>query len=145
MDKLKVIKNTWYDEGLPFKCTGCGKCCEGSPGYVWINNEEIELMAKHLKISVDSFKKKYTRLVGKRISLIELEKKNFACVFLKDNQCSIYEARPKQCRTYPFWPKVLESKKNWDEEASYCEGIRDHYPKRSKEEIKKIMDLKLDT
>ena len=40
-----------------------------------------------------------------------------ACVFLENNQCSIYEARPVQCSTYPFWPNILKSEKAWNEEV----------------------------
>ena len=40
------------------------------------------------------------------------------CVFLDPfGQCSIYEVRPVQCHTYPFWPSLLESKEDWDSEA----------------------------
>ena len=40
-----------------------------------------------------------------------------ACVFLNDQKCRIYEARPVQCSTYPFWPNLLESEAAWDEEV----------------------------
>jgi len=43
---------------------------------------------------------------------------DYGCVFLDPfGQCSIYDVRPVQCRTYPFWPSLLESKEDWDNEA----------------------------
>ena len=46
------------------------------------------------------------------------------CVFLtQDNRCRIYAVRPLQCRTYPFWPEVVESRAVWRGEARRCEGI----------------------
>ena len=46
------------------------------------------------------------------------------CTFLdRANQCRIYRVRPKQCRTYPFWPEVLASRSSWRSEAETCEGI----------------------
>ncbi|MCH7752933.1 MAG: YkgJ family cysteine cluster protein, partial [Planctomycetes bacterium] len=39
----------WYQDGLRFKCTGCGNCCTGSPGYVWVNQAEINALAAHLE------------------------------------------------------------------------------------------------
>jgi Fe-S-cluster containining protein len=46
-----------------------------------------------------------------------------SCQFLRDKKCSIYEARPTQCRTWPFWPEVLNAK-CWDKEvASFCPGV----------------------
>ena len=95
---LTVVKK-WYSEGLRFKCTGCGKCCTGTPGYVWIGKTELEEMSAHLKISPEEFVKKYTRLVNGHLALLE-KKPSYDCIFLKGKLCQIYEVRPKQCRTY---------------------------------------------
>ena len=133
---LKLVQAPpWYKEGLSFKCTGCGKCCSGSPGYVWVNDEEIEKLSNFLKISLADLKKKYLIQVGDRYSIRDLKHANYSCVFLKDNQCSVYEARPSQCKTYPFWPGIMKSEKNWIDEARVCEGIRDDCPKVTEEEI----------
>jgi hypothetical protein len=114
----------WYKDGLHFKCTGCGQCCTGSPGYVWVTPEEAEAMAKFLKISIEEFIKKYTRRIGHRVSLKE-HSKTYDCVFLKEKRCQVYGARPKQCRTFPWWPENLKSPQHWKEAAARCEGI-DH-------------------
>lgn len=66
--------------------------------------------------------RRYTKQIGQRISLLE-DSKNFDCVFFKDRKCSVYTARPGQCRSYPFWPAVLSSEEAWNHEAKYCEGI----------------------
>lgn len=112
----------WYKEGLQFKCTGCGHCCTGSPGYVWIDEEEATSMAVALQISLEEFVKKYTRRIGNRISLKE-HPRNYDCVFLKEKKCTIYTARPKQCRTFPWWQENLETPEHWKEAAARCEGI----------------------
>jgi uncharacterized protein len=112
----------WYKEGLKFKCTGCGKCCTGSPGVVFVNKTEIEKMASFLKINFKDFTKRYIRTVNGHLALVEL-RPNYDCIFLKDNQCSIYEARPNQCRTFPWWAQNVKSEENWKEAALYCEGI----------------------
>ena len=40
------------------------------------------------------------------------------CIFLnEDNTCQIYEARPIQCSTYPFWPNILASRAAWNNEV----------------------------
>ena len=114
---------TWYQKGLYFKCLkGCANCCTGAPGYVWLDDSEIEKISEHLKLSKKDFLKKYTRQIGKKISLIE-DFKNYDCCFLKDKKCQIYDARPEQCKTYPFWKSNLKSSKNWQDEKSYCPGI----------------------
>lgn len=118
------MSEKWYKDGLKFKCTQCGKCCTGSPGHVWLTKEDIEKLCLHLNLSEKEFLKKYTRLIGNQYSLTE-SPKNFDCVFFKDNKCSVYHSRPKQCRVFPFWDSVLESKSAWEGMKGICEGI-DH-------------------
>ncbi len=112
----------WYEKGLKFKCTECGKCCGGAPGYVWLTNSDIQRLSEHLNISEDELIKKYCRQVGNRISLKE-RAVNYNCIFLVDSRCSVYEGRPTQCRTYPFWGKNVASKRAWEETSLECEGI----------------------
>ncbi len=136
--KLKLINDSpWYEEGLNFKCTGCAKCCEGAPGYVWVNDREIFEIAKFLSMPVEDFKNKYLVSAQGRYSIKDLPKANYRCVFLLDGKCRIYDKRPLQCRTYPFWPEVIRSKKQWQNEARLCEGICSLSPKISKNEIEK--------
>ncbi|MCB1114461.1 MAG: YkgJ family cysteine cluster protein [Chlamydiia bacterium] len=132
-----MTKLPWYKDGLRFKCTGCGGCCTGFPGYVFVSDEEIIKMAEHLKLSVKEFGRLYLRQdASGRLSLKELSK-TYDCVFLRDKKrCSIYEVRPKQCRTFPFWPEALSSPEAWEETARYCEGINPQAPKVPLEVIK---------
>lgn len=40
------------------------------------------------------------------------------CVFLDPfGQCSVYPVRPVQCRTYPFWPSLVDARDDWEGEA----------------------------
>ncbi len=81
-------------------------------------------MAHFLAITLDEFKRKYTRRVGSRFSLIEM-KQTYSCIFLKDNKCRVYGARPTQCKTFPWWPQNISSEKAWKGAAYSCEGIND--------------------
>jgi|SRR3972149_3234119 len=128
-------KKPWYHQGLKFKCTACGDCCTGAPGHVWVNKTEIEALAALLKISVVEFETKYVRQVGIRKSLIEFP--NGDCVFFDSDRrtCKVYEARPLQCRTFPFWPSNLSSPQAWQETANCCPGCN-HGPLISLKEIK---------
>ncbi len=115
-------KLAWYKDGLRFGCTGCGKCCTGFPGRVWITPLEIKKLAKLLELDETEFLKKYTRTIDGRPALKE-HMTTYDCVFLKDKMCTVYEARPSQCRTFPFWKENLTSKKAWLEAGTFCEGI----------------------
>lgn len=115
----------WYKDGLRFHCTGCGKCCTGFPGAVWVSDEEVLKIAEYLQITREEVCEKYTRVIGmnERRSLLEVGK-SYDCVFLENKKlCRIYGARPEQCRTYPWWPSVIESRESWEEAKSLCEGI----------------------
>lgn len=124
MSKLQLIeeKSPWYSEGLRFECTGCGECCTGAPGHVWVSRKEIKEIAEFLHFSKEEFTERFLRRVGARFSLIELPK-TFDCIFLKNKKCTIYSVRPTQCRTFPWWPQLLKSREDWEEAAHYCEGI----------------------
>jgi Fe-S-cluster containining protein len=140
-----VSDNTlpWFSNGLRFKCTECGKCCTGTPGYVWLSASDMEEMALYLKISVADFKKRYTRLVLGRHCLTE-RAVTYDCVFLKDKKCQVYGARPKQCRTYPWWIQNIKSEEAWRSASEQCEGINHpDAPLISRAEIEKQLDTDL--
>ena len=112
----------WYADGLRFQCTGCGDCCTGAPGYVWVNQEEIDALASRLKLSVAEFERRFVRQVGIRRTLAE--RKNYDCVFLdgETRRCTVYEDRPRQCRTWPFWDSNLKSPAAWQQTCEVCPG-----------------------
>lgn len=135
------MSECWYKDGLKFSCTGCGKCCTGEPGYVWISEKEIETMAEHLQIPIEEFIQLYTRNIGGKLSLKE-NTRTYDCVFFREKKCTIYKARPTQCRTFPYWPENLESKETWNECAKRCEGINhEDAPLISIDEIQKNLKL----
>ncbi len=120
--EVEQIQEPWFAEGLKFKCTGCGKCCTGSPGYVYLSHFDLERLAAHHGITEEEFTQKYARYVDGGYALLE-DSQNYDCVFLKDNQCTAYEARPTQCRTFPWWIHHLREPQDWENAKSRCEGI----------------------
>jgi Fe-S-cluster containining protein len=117
-----MSETPWYAGGLKFKCTQCGDCCTGSPGYVWVNQDEINALAALVGESVEEFEHKYVRRIGVRRSLIEFP--NGDCVFFdgKARKCTVYDARPRQCRTWPFWQSNLRTEKDWQQTCEVCPG-----------------------
>lgn len=140
---LAVVQGdeTWYKAGLAFKCTGCGKCCTGSPGYVWVTHEEIVALADYLKLSLSDFSKLYLRLVNGRYALKE-KMPNYDCIFLDGKQCSVYSLRPKQCKTFPWWVQNLETPEDWEMASRRCEGINhpDATVVRAQDIVKQLQD-----
>jgi Fe-S-cluster containining protein len=124
----------WFENGLRFDCTGCGHCCTGSNGYVWVEEAEIRELAAHVGLALDDFGRRFLRRVGTRYALLESQRDG-ACVFLEGTACRVYDARPRQCRSYPFWPANLATPADWQLTAARCEGIRDDAPLWSRERI----------
>ncbi|HEY8269271.1 MAG TPA: YkgJ family cysteine cluster protein [Pseudobdellovibrionaceae bacterium] len=117
-------KTEWWRTGVQFQCQGSGQCCtsHGEFGYVFLTLEDRKRMAKILKMRTGDFTKKYCQKTGGIWHLIE-EKGHPDCLFLEGNRCGIYEGRPTQCRTWPFWPEIMEAKSWKKEVVNFCPGV----------------------
>ena len=116
------MSTPWYKDGLQFSCTGCGNCCTGPAGYVWVSESEIAQIAELRQQSIGEIRIFHTRQVGTRTSLTEFA--NGDCTFFDPatRRCSIYTARPTQCRTWPFWQRNLQSEESWHQIQNVCPG-----------------------
>ena len=119
------------EEGYPYAfnpkaCETCeGRCCTGESGYIYVTKDEIFVIAELLEMDVNEFALKYLFKKGYKYSIKERKVgDSYECVFYnKDNNgCTIYKARPKQCRTFPFWDYF---KTRIDELKEECPGIVD--------------------
>ena len=85
-----------------FKCQRCGTCCTtGDP--IRLRQEDLALLAKHLKIPLSRALKKYTIPDPDRPGVLDF-KHILPCKFydMGGKGCKIYEARPWSCRIFPF-------------------------------------------
>ena len=115
------MADPWYQDGLRFTCTRCGNCCTGAPGYVWVTPAELEALAAHLGEPVETVRAVYTWEEQGRRSL--REKANGDCVFYEHGAgCTVYAARPTQCRTWPFWESTTETPAAWKQTRQTCPG-----------------------
>jgi Fe-S-cluster containining protein len=111
----------WYADGLRFGCTGCHACCRGGhEGVVYATAAEVARIAAHLGMDERAFRRAHV-VVRDGHDTIRLAA-NGDCSLWRDG-CTVYEARPRQCRTYPFWPELLKTRAAWDREAALCEGM----------------------
>lgn len=118
---MTVDDEPWYHAGLRFACTQCGNCCTGAPGYVWVDDAELDALADFLQAPLAEVTALYTRVVRRGRSLRERD--NGDCVFYHQKLgCTIYPLRPRQCRTWPFWDSNLKSPKDWQKTCEICPG-----------------------
>lgn len=115
----------FWKDGIQFQCQGSGKCCtsRGEFGYVYLTPEDRQRLADSLGVSMAAFTRNYCQRTGTVWHLKEIKERP-DCQFLKDkNRCKVYEARPTQCRTWPFWPEMMNAKAWSSEVVAYCPGI----------------------
>ena len=114
-----------YKKGIRFECQGSGNCCvsRGSYGFVYLSDIDLNRFSKYFKISIKKFKEKYCQITDGFIHLSEKYELKGNCIFLKGKKCSVYNSRPTQCRTWPFWNENMNAK-IWNEDiAINCPGI----------------------
>jgi len=110
----------------PAACAACGgRCCTGESGNIFVSSEEISALASQLGMDEADFRQQYLEKRGYKFSLKEkIVGLSHDCIFYdrETNGCSVYEARPNQCRTFPFWDYF---KTHLDELKRECPGIVD--------------------
>lgn len=116
------MKQPWYEDGLQFECTACGKCCSGEPGFVWVNAAEVADMAQAMQLSDQEFRDRFIRQIGRRSSLKEYPDGDCILLDPQTRHCLVYKARPIQCRTWPFWTSNLRTPEDWQETCQVCPG-----------------------
>ena len=130
----------WEHQALRFECQkGCVQCC-ARPGWIYFDHQDVQGAADFLGMRPQAFIKRYDlrlELPG-RWEMEVAEGK--PCPFLKPDGCAIHPVKPKQCRSFPFWPENLASRATWSETARDCPGIGEGRA-FSAGEIRRILEL----
>jgi len=106
---------------MRFECQpGCINCCT-QKGWVYLTEEDIRRAAEFLGLTPKAFEKRYIYRTRnqRRLRMAAASQ----CPFLLGSGCSIHPAKPTQCRIFPFWPELVESRREWHKTARYCPGI----------------------
>lgn len=117
---LPVDRPYFFDDGLMFECQRCGDCCTGAPGTIYVAEGEIAPIAEYCRLSKAELISTYLYPFMDSYSIREDLRGH--CLFF-ENGCAIYEVRPLQCRTFPFWSSNLRSRVHWDRIGKQCPGI----------------------
>ena len=107
--------------GLRFECQpGCTNCCE-QKGFVYLTEADLLRIAAFIGMAAADFERRY---VYRTKHLLRLRvPRESQCYFLREGGCSIHPAKPTQCRIFPFWPELVDSKREWRKTAAWCPGI----------------------
>jgi hypothetical protein len=84
-------------------CLDCANCCKTTPAL--LSQNDINRIAKHLKISNKEFISQYTKTDDDGDTVF----KQTPCIFLQqDNTCKIYDIRPFACKDYPHTNRKMQ-------------------------------------
>jgi Fe-S-cluster containining protein len=125
----KPERSPFYTEGLRFSCTRCSTCCRFESGFVFLSEKDTSVLTDALCMKFEDFIDTYCRWIPSMNGIDKLslkEKSNKDCIFwaLEPNAgCLIYNSRPLQCRSFPFWSSILNNKTNWALTAKSCPGM----------------------
>jgi Fe-S-cluster containining protein len=106
---------------LRFECQpGCTACCD-QDGMVYLTEDDLKKAAKFVGMTANAFEQKYVYRTTNTLRFRKPRQKQ--CPFLESHGCSIHPAKPTQCRTFPFWPELVENRLAWAGAKRYCPGI----------------------
>lgn len=129
---MTSARDPGLDGVVPFRfaCHRCGHCCSGGSGYVWLEEGEVEGLARALGATPERFAERHVRTARDprsgtlRSALRETAGEGGRCTLLVGrNTCSAYHARPAHCRDFPYWPSVLTDRSAFEAARSTCPGI----------------------
>jgi Fe-S-cluster containining protein len=108
-------------QAVKFECQpGCTECCR-QQGFVYLTEADLERIAAYTGMSTAEFER---RFIYRTRNLLRLRvPKGARCQFLTETGCSIHPVKPVQCRAFPFWPELVESRREWLKAARYCPGM----------------------
>lgn len=107
-------------DGLRFTCIrGCTRCCE-QEGFIYLTEDDVRRIAEFQGMTREAFE---ARHVYRTRRTRRLRMRRGKCPFLLQDGCSIHPAKPTQCRLFPFWPELVEDRKQWARAGRYCPGI----------------------
>jgi len=117
-DAPRPGSGTFWERGVRFKCQGTGRCCtsRGPYGYVYVTLNDRRRLAAHLGMRTSSFTRRHCKRDHEHVHLVNPKRD---CCFLQDGRCGVYEARPTQCRTWPFWAENMKPLV-WEHEIKAC-------------------------
>ena len=109
-----IVHGIYKEVSAQIDCTKCANCCKETKPV--LDQKDIERFSKGIDIAADEFKSQYIE-IDEDSSEFYFNKK--PCPFLKDNLCSNYEFRPKDCKSYPHLDKKEFVFRLWDVVDNY--------------------------
>ena len=102
---MAPIRNHRFESAVAYNCSKCpGYCC--SYPVIPLNSRDVKRLARHFGLSFEAARVKFTKVDGDEpYAMRRKADEHFGriCRFFDTDKrcCTIYEARPEICRSYP--------------------------------------------
>jgi Fe-S-cluster containining protein len=88
---------------------------------VYLSEDDLRRAAAFLGMEPGDFERRYVYRTSHKLRLrVAAEAR---CPFLESHGCAIHPAKPTQCRIFPFWPELVNARREWKKAARFCPGI----------------------
>ena len=135
-------KKVLPDDHFQFDCSCCGDCCRNVKGSVMLESLDLYRISRFLKMEMSEVALKYadTAFIAHGFPVLVLETKQHldACVFLKSSRCSVHQASPRACRTYPIG--IVPDNDNPGEWLSFMVSKNQHHFTGQQHRVKDWID-----
>lgn len=125
------------NEYFTYRCTGCGNCCRNNRNVVMLENIDAYYLARYLNTDMTDIYSNYTEPIdiGSLLPCFTIKTvgSDDSCIFLKNNRCSIQQAKPRTCRLYPL---SVEPMINGEYRWYLCKDRHKFTPKAARVHVK---------
>lgn len=112
-DQKTIVVSVHAKDCVDYQCRRCGQCCRHIKDAVMVESLDAYRLAKYLRTrepnicTIDEVLSQYCEPMPLAndcfpIFVLKTTGTDDSCIFLKGGLCSIYDARPRTCRLYPF-------------------------------------------
>ena len=119
------MNRPWWMDGVPFACQAdCGRCCDEPGGIVYLRPEDAQKLANHHNLGVKDWLERDCRQTLDGRYILNSDQYTDVCIYLDENKkCTVYQSRPAQCKSYPFWAENVRSDRSWKRTVKECPGL----------------------
>ncbi len=119
------MNSPWWMSGVPFSCQPeCGKCCDEPGGIVYLRPEDAIALSKHHNLNVEDWLERDCHQTIDGRYILNSDIYTDVCIYLDSGKkCTVYESRPAQCKSFPFWAENVHSDKSWRLTVKSCPGL----------------------